>query len=95
MSNIITVKIAQEIVSHEAIVREAYKDSVGVWTWSVGITNASGHKVFPRYKDNPQSLIPDCAKRDSSRSWSLPGLIRQSSLWINRLRTGCPGQAGA
>ena len=45
-----------EIISHEAIVQEAYKDSVGVWTWAIGVTNASGHEVYPRYKDNPQSL---------------------------------------
>ena len=46
---------AAEIVGHEAIVQEAYKDSVGVWTWSVGITAASGVNVA-QYKDNPQSL---------------------------------------
>lgn len=45
-----------ELISHEAIVQEAYKDSVGVWTWAIGVTNASGHEVYPRYKDNPQSL---------------------------------------
>ena len=56
MANTITSKVAQELVAHEAIVREAYKDSVGVWTWSVGITNSSGHKVYPRYRDNPQTL---------------------------------------
>ena len=55
-TNTITPKIALEIVSHEAIVREAYLDVVGVWTWSVGITQASGHTVHPRYKDNPQTL---------------------------------------
>lgn len=44
-----------EIVSHEGIVLEAYKDSVGIWTWGVGVTDASGHKVG-RYKDNPQSI---------------------------------------
>lgn len=52
----LTPKIALELVAHEGIVREAYKDSTGVWTWSVGITNASGHTVFPRYKDAPQPL---------------------------------------
>jgi len=52
----ITAKTALELVAHEAIVREAYKDSVGVWTWSVGVTTASGHDVFRRYKDNPQSM---------------------------------------
>ena len=56
MSNIITTKVAQEIVSHEAIVREAYLDSVDVWTWSVGITDSSGHAVHPRYLDNPQTV---------------------------------------
>ncbi len=52
----ITPRIALELIAHEGIVTEAYKDSVGVWTWSVGITDASGHKVFPRYKDKPQPL---------------------------------------
>jgi len=52
----ITLRGAMEIVSHEAIVQECYRDSVGVWTWSVGVTNASGHEVYPRYKDNPQPL---------------------------------------
>ncbi|GGD71484.1 lysozyme [Croceicoccus mobilis] len=51
----ITARIAAELVAHEGIVREAYRDSVGVWTWSVGLTDASGHKVG-RYRDNPQSL---------------------------------------
>jgi len=51
----ITPKIAMEVASHEAVVRQAYKDSVGVWTWSVGLTNATGHNV-ERYIDNPQSM---------------------------------------
>lgn len=52
----LTPRIAIELIAHEGIVREAYKDSAGVWTWSVGITNASGHTVHPRYKDRPQTL---------------------------------------
>lgn len=52
----LTRRAAKELIAHEGIVREAYKDSVGVWTWSIGITNASGHQVHPRYLDNPQSL---------------------------------------
>jgi lysozyme len=52
----LNLRIANEIISHEAIVQEAYLDSEGVWTWSVGITDASGHQVHPRYLDNPQSL---------------------------------------
>lgn len=51
----LTLRVAMEIVCHEAIVREWYKDSKGVGTWSVGVTNASGHNV-DRYKDNPQTL---------------------------------------
>jgi GH24 family phage-related lysozyme (muramidase) len=53
--NKITVKVMQEIIDHEAIICEAYKDSVGVWTWGVGVTTKSGHAV-ERYKDNPQSV---------------------------------------
>lgn len=52
----LTPRIALELIAHEGIVTEAYRDSVGVWTWSVGITDASGHKVMPRYKDKPQPL---------------------------------------
>lgn len=51
----LTPRIVGEILSHEGIVREAYRDSQGVWTWSVGITDASGHWV-ERYRDNPQPL---------------------------------------
>ncbi len=47
--------VAMEIASHEAIVRQAYKDSVGKWTWSVGLTSATGHNV-ERYIGNPQPL---------------------------------------
>lgn len=44
-----------ELAAHEGAVREAYKDSKGIWTWGIGVTDKSGHKVL-RYKDNPQSL---------------------------------------
>lgn len=59
-TNTITERAALELVAHEAIVPEAYRDSVGVWTWGVGVTDASGHAVM-RYKDNPQS-IADCLR---------------------------------
>ncbi|MGB3167126.1 MAG: hypothetical protein WBA68_10170 [Alteraurantiacibacter sp.] len=45
-----------EIIEHEAIVCEAYKDSVGRWTWGIGVTDASGHEVYPRYRKNPSSI---------------------------------------
>ena len=51
----ITYKVAMEIIQHEAIVREAYKDSVGVWTWGIGVTSGSGHAV-ERYIGKPQPM---------------------------------------
>lgn len=51
----ITPNVALEVASHEALIRQAYKDGVGVWTWSVGLTSATGHDV-ERYIDNPQPL---------------------------------------
>lgn len=51
----LTPRIVGELLAHEGLVPEAYRDSRGVWTWSVGITSASGHRV-ERYRDNPQSL---------------------------------------
>ena len=54
--NPITIRMMLEIIEHEAIVPEAYKDSVGVWTWGVGVTDASGHKVYPRYRNKPATI---------------------------------------
>lgn len=51
----VTAAIALELLEHEAIVLEAYKDSRGIWTWGVGVTSRSGHAV-ERYKDNPQTI---------------------------------------
>lgn len=53
--NHIDYDVALEVASHEAIIRQTYKDSVGVQTWSVGLTKATGHNV-ERYIDNPQPL---------------------------------------
>lgn len=47
--------VALEVASHEAIVRQTYKDSVGINTWSIGLTNKSGHNV-DRYIGKPQTL---------------------------------------
>ena len=52
---VLTPRIAAELIAHEGIVPEAYRDSVGVWTWSVGLTDACGHRVG-RYRDQPQPL---------------------------------------
>ncbi|WP_010218837.1 glycoside hydrolase family protein [Sphingomonas sp. PAMC 26621] len=51
----ITARIACELVGAEGIVREWYRDSVGVGTWGVGVTDASGHLV-DRYKDKPATI---------------------------------------
>jgi lysozyme len=51
----LTSRIVGELLHHEGLVREAYRDSCGVWTWSVGITDASGHRVR-RYRDDPQPI---------------------------------------
>lgn len=51
----LSADMALEVASHEAVIRQAYKDSVGVWTWSVGLTSATGHDV-ERYIDKPQTL---------------------------------------
>ena len=52
----LTVRGMAELVGHEAIVQEAYKDSQGIWTWGIGVTDASGHMV-ERYIDHPQSIV--------------------------------------
>lgn len=55
MSVTLTPKGVAYLGVEEGLVREAYKDSAGVWTWALGVTDASGHLV-ERYKDNPASL---------------------------------------
>lgn len=52
----LTPKAVAFLASEEGLVLEAYKDSVNVWTWALGVTNASGHQVYPRYLDKPQTL---------------------------------------
>lgn len=94
-----------ELISHEAFVQEAYKDSVGVWTWAIGVTNASGHEVCPRYKDNPQSLarcievsvwlmrtkyLPDVLKAFEGRALTEAQLTAALSFHYN---TGAIGRA--
>ncbi len=51
----LTARAAAELVGHEAIVLEWYRDSENVGTWGIGVTNNSGHRV-DRYKDNPQTI---------------------------------------
>ncbi|RWR32527.1 hypothetical protein D2T31_00650 [Sinirhodobacter populi] len=51
----LTPRVVLEIAYHEAIVRQAYRDSEGIWTWSAGITSKSGHRV-EGYIGNPQPM---------------------------------------
>jgi lysozyme len=72
----LTVRAAMETIEHEAIVQEAYKDSEGVWTWSVGLTAASGVNPLA-YKDAPASLLTCLvAYVDRVRSKYLPEVVK-------------------
>lgn len=51
----LNVKVVTELMHHEAIIQELYKDSVGVETWSAGLTAKSGINV-KQYKDKPASM---------------------------------------
>lgn len=51
----LNVKVITELMHHEAIIQELYKDSVGVETWSAGLTAKSGINV-KQYKDKPASM---------------------------------------
>lgn len=53
--NRVDVDVALETASHEGLVRQTYKDSKGILTWSIGVTSASGHDV-DRYIGKPQTL---------------------------------------
>lgn len=53
--SVLTSRCIAYLGHKEGLTTEAYKDSVGVWTWALGVTNASGHNV-DRYKDKPSSL---------------------------------------
>ncbi len=51
----LTIRVCQELIEHEGIVLEAYRDSACVWTWGIGVTDRSGHLVG-RYKDAPSTI---------------------------------------
>lgn len=52
----LTPRIVAAVAHEEGLVLEAYKDSVGVWTWALGVTGSSGHIVHPRYLDKPTTI---------------------------------------
>lgn len=51
----LTPRVIAYLAREEGLCTEAYKDTGGIWTWALGVTDKSGHKVL-RYKDNPQPL---------------------------------------
>lgn len=53
--NHVDADVALELASHEGLVRQTYLDSKGIRTWSIGVTNGSGHNV-DRYVGKPQPL---------------------------------------
>lgn len=73
----LTPRAVAFVLSQEGVVLEAYKDSIGVWTWAGGIAATSGVDVMGLYKDKPQTL--DRALRatvDMIRDRYLPGVNR-------------------
>lgn len=72
----LTLRVAMETIEHEAIVQEAYKDSVGVWTWGVGLTAAAGIDPLA-YKDKPAAMsVCLAAYVDRVRSRYLPAVLK-------------------
>jgi GH24 family phage-related lysozyme (muramidase) len=52
---LLTERMLLEIAEHEGLALEAYLDSMGVWTWGFGVTDASGHKVG-RYRQTRSTI---------------------------------------
>lgn len=52
---LLSERMLLEIAEHEGLVLETYRDSVGVWTWGFGVTDASGHRVA-RYRRKPSTI---------------------------------------
>lgn len=72
----LTPRIVCELLAHEGVVLEAYKDSVGVWTWSVGLATTGGWPVM-QYKDNPASLeVCLAAYLKALRTVYLPAVLK-------------------
>jgi lysozyme len=51
----LTPRIVAAVAHEEGLVLEAYKDSVGVWTWALGVAETGGHNVR-QYIDKPSTI---------------------------------------
>lgn len=72
----LTPRIVAAVAHEEGLVLEAYKDSVGVWTWGLGVAATGGHDVL-RYKDKPSTIEEAIrASIEAMRSNYLPAVQR-------------------
>ncbi len=72
----LTPRIVAAIAHEEGLVLEAYKDSVGIWTWALGVAETGGHNVR-QYKDNPQPVdVAIAASIEVMRAKYLPPVQR-------------------
>jgi lysozyme len=72
----LTPRIVASVAHEEGLVLEAYKDSVGVWTWALGVAETGGHNVR-QYIDKPSSLeAAVAASIDIMRKKYLPAVQR-------------------
>jgi GH24 family phage-related lysozyme (muramidase) len=55
LTKLLTPRVAIELCGAEGLALEWYLDTSGVGTWSMGVTDASGHDV-DRYKDHPSTI---------------------------------------
>lgn len=72
----LTPKVVAFTARNEAIVPEAYKDVLGVWTWGMGLAKTGGYDV-EKYKDKPQPIVV-CLRAaiDAMNNNYVPGLIK-------------------
>jgi lysozyme len=72
----LTPRIVAAVAHEEGLVLEAYKDSLGVWTWALGVAETGGHNVR-QYKDNPSTVeAAVAASIDIMRTKYLPAVQR-------------------
>lgn len=72
----LTPRTVAAVAHEEGLVLEAYKDSVGVWTWALGVAETGGHNVR-QYIDKPSTIeAAVAASIDIMRKKYLPAVQR-------------------